>query len=71
MDTGNKLRLHNGTSFSDGLIFGKYFVFLALQYLACPLGKKVSRTWETIGQKLTACLMLLGTVTLGQPRIEH
>lgn len=54
MDTGNKLRLHDGTSFSDSLIFGKYFVFLALSYLACPLGMEVSRTWEVMGQKLTA-----------------
>lgn len=34
MDTGNKLRLHDGTSFSDSLIFGKYFVFLALPILS-------------------------------------
>lgn len=38
----------------DSLIFGKYFVFLALQYLACPLGMEVSRSWEVKGQKLTA-----------------
>lgn len=36
------------------LIFGKYFVFLALQYLACPVGMEVSRSWEVMGQKLTA-----------------
>lgn len=34
MDTGNKLSLHDGTSFSDSLIFGKYFVFLALPILS-------------------------------------
>lgn len=66
MDAGNKLRLHDEPAFlRESLIFGKYFVFLALQYLACPLGMEVSRSEEVMGQKLTASLMLLGTEHLG------
>lgn len=51
----------------DSLMLGKHFVFLALYYLACVLGRGVSRRWEMMGEAVSCCCELR---TLGQPTTE-